>query len=106
MTERRVVAILGAGGSLGAAISARLADEPDTDVVLSDVSGASLQSTLDGLHAGASVETVLADVGDPDQVDAVVARAVERFGLEEIGTGVHAAPLLAATSLIEARIRV
>ena len=35
---RRVVAITGAGGTLGAALSHRFAGEPDTDVVLSDVS--------------------------------------------------------------------
>ena len=45
----RVIAILGAGGALGAAISSRLAGEPDTDLVLSDVSEASLQATIDGL---------------------------------------------------------
>ena len=39
-----VVAILGAGGALGAAISSRLAAEPDTEIVLSDVSEASLQA--------------------------------------------------------------
>ena len=38
---RRVVAITGAGGALGAAISARLASEPATDLVLSDVSAPS-----------------------------------------------------------------
>jgi NAD(P)-dependent dehydrogenase (short-subunit alcohol dehydrogenase family) len=81
MTDRRVVAITGAGGALGAAISARLAGEPDTDLVLSDVSADTLASTTAGLGAaGEAVETVLADVSDPEAVDAVVARAVERFG--------------------------
>ena len=74
---RRVVAITGAGGSLGAAISHQLAGEPDTDLVLSDVSEASLAATVAGLDA---VETVLADVSDQAQVEAVVARATERFG--------------------------
>ncbi len=79
---RRVVAITGAGGALGAAISARLAGEPDTDLVLSDVSEPSLAATVAGLEPGAAapVETVLADVSDPAQVESVVARAVERFG--------------------------
>jgi 3-oxoacyl-[acyl-carrier protein] reductase len=81
MTDRRVVAITGAGGALGAAISSRLAAEPDTDLVLSDVSPATLAATVAGLGPAADgVETVLADVSDPDAVDAVVARAVERFG--------------------------
>jgi len=78
---RRVVAITGAGGALGAAVSRQLASEPDTDLVLSDVSATSLEATIDGLgeHDGA-VETTLADVSDAAHVDAVVALAVERFG--------------------------
>lgn len=78
---RRVVVITGAGGALGAAVSSRLAGEPATDLVLSDVSATALQSTLAGLpdHDGA-VETLVADVGDFAQVETVVARAVDRFG--------------------------
>jgi 3-oxoacyl-[acyl-carrier protein] reductase len=78
---RRVIAITGAGGALGAAISARLAAEPDTDLVLSDVSQASLEATVAGLpQSDANVESQLADVSDIAQVEAVVARATERFG--------------------------
>jgi 3-oxoacyl-[acyl-carrier protein] reductase len=79
--DRRVIVINGAGGALGAALSRRLAREPDTDLVLSDVSAASLDATVAGLgeHAGV-VETKLADVSDLEQVEAVVALAVERFG--------------------------
>jgi 3-oxoacyl-[acyl-carrier protein] reductase len=78
---RRVVAVTGAGGALGAAISGRLAGEPATDVVLSDVSQASLDATVAGLPAArGAVETALADVGDVDQVQAVIELAVERFG--------------------------
>ncbi len=78
---RRVVAITGAGGALGAALSARLAGEPDTDLVLSDVRASSLEATVAGLPAPAGrVETRLADVSDAAQVDAVVGLAVERFG--------------------------
>ena len=78
---RRVVAITGAGGALGAAISARLAGEPATDLVLSDVSDTSLDATLAALpDERGGVETQLADVSDPGQVEAVVKLAVERFG--------------------------
>ena len=85
MTEstdrRRVVAGTGAGGALGAAISCRLAGEPATDVVLSDVSEASLDATVAGLpEARGAVETALADVSDVDQVRSVIDLAVERFG--------------------------
>jgi NAD(P)-dependent dehydrogenase (short-subunit alcohol dehydrogenase family) len=80
-TPRRVVAITGAGGALGAAVSARLAGEPATDLVLSDVSAPSLDETLSGLpETDGVVETQLADVSDIAEVESVVARAVERFG--------------------------
>ena len=79
--RRRVVAVTGAGGALGAAISRRLAGEPDTDLVLSDVSEQSLDGTVDGLpEARGAVETALADVSDVDQVRSVVDLAVDRFG--------------------------
>jgi len=79
---QRVVTIIGAGGALGAAVSKQLAGEPSTDLMLSDVSAATLDATVTGLGPmpGGSVETMLADVSDYDQVEAVVARAVERFG--------------------------
>jgi meso-butanediol dehydrogenase/(S,S)-butanediol dehydrogenase/diacetyl reductase len=79
---RRVVAITGAGGALGAAISHQLAREPATDLVLSDLSAPSLEATVAGLAeaASGSVETALADVSDFEAVEAVVAQAVERFG--------------------------
>ena len=79
----RVVAITGAGGALGATVSRRLASEPGTALVLSDVSEESLAATLAGLgEAGAAAPTasLLADVSDPEQVDAVVHAAVARFG--------------------------
>ena len=81
MTPRRVVAITGAGGALGAALSRQIAGEPDTDVLLSDVSASSLEATVAGLPSEAgSVETTLADVSDFAQVKAAITLAVERFG--------------------------
>jgi len=81
--SQRVVAITGAGGALGAAISRRLASEPATALVLSDVSDRSLAVTRAWLEqdgSAAPTATMLADVGDPEQVDAVVQLAVTRFG--------------------------
>jgi meso-butanediol dehydrogenase / (S,S)-butanediol dehydrogenase / diacetyl reductase len=76
-----VVAITGAGGALGGALSRHFAGEPGTDVILSDVSQLSLEATVAGLpERTGAVETRLADVGDAAQVEAVVALAVERFG--------------------------
>jgi meso-butanediol dehydrogenase / (S,S)-butanediol dehydrogenase / diacetyl reductase len=82
MTEgRRTIAITGAGGALGASVSRQLAAEPATDLVLSDVSEPSLEVTVRGLgERTGSVETLLADVSEFDQVEAVAELAVERFG--------------------------
>lgn len=77
---RRVVAITGAGGALGGAITARLAEDPNTDLVVSDLDGATLAPTLAGLPDRASAVGVHADVSDRDQVAAVVHTATERFG--------------------------
>ena len=84
-TNRRVIAVSGAGGALGAAISSRLAGEPATDLVLSDLSQASLDATLAGLpESEASVASILADVSDFDQVASVVDLAVTRFGRVDV----------------------
>jgi meso-butanediol dehydrogenase / (S,S)-butanediol dehydrogenase / diacetyl reductase len=79
--EQRVIAILGAGGTLGAALSRQLAGESLAGLVLSDVSADSLEATLREIpDAGTDIETVLADVSDFEQVEAVVQRALNRFG--------------------------
>jgi meso-butanediol dehydrogenase/(S,S)-butanediol dehydrogenase/diacetyl reductase len=78
---QRVVAIIGAGGALGAAVAQQIAGEPATDLMLSDVSAASLDATVAGVAAAVGeVETMPADVSDYDQVEAVITRTVERFG--------------------------
>ena len=80
-SARRVIAILGAGGTLGAALSRTLAAEPDTDLVLSDLSEEALAEAGGGLAASAGgVAAVRADVSDFDQVERVVKHAVDRFG--------------------------
>jgi meso-butanediol dehydrogenase / (S,S)-butanediol dehydrogenase / diacetyl reductase len=79
--SRRVVAITGAGGALGAAMSRQFGSEPFTDLVLSDLNPASLEATVAGLPAsGCSTETIIADVSDFSATEAVVALAIERFG--------------------------
>ena len=80
-SARRVIAILGAGGTLGAALSRTLAAEPDTDLVLSDLSEEALAEAGSALPASAGgVAAVRADVSDFDQVERVVKHAVDRFG--------------------------
>jgi len=80
-TPRRVIAITGAGGALGAAVSHQLLSEPATDLVLSDISATSLDATVAGLPPNeGTVATVLADVSEFAEVESVVTLAVERFG--------------------------
>ena len=80
-SARRVIVILGAGGTLGTALSRQLAAEPDTDLVLSDLSEDALRQARDGL-AGSSgeVTAVQADVSDFGAVENVVKHATDRFG--------------------------
>ena len=81
MTARRVIAITGAGGTLGAAISHHFAGEAPTDLVLSDVSAAALEETKVGVEDNQTeLSTVLADVTDLEQVELVVAEAIKKFG--------------------------
>jgi 3-oxoacyl-[acyl-carrier protein] reductase len=85
---RQVVVITGAGGALGGAIAAHFGARPDVDLVVSDVSRSSLDATVAGLgEPAANVETLLADVSEIDQVEAVVARATERFGRLDVLIG-------------------
>jgi 3-oxoacyl-[acyl-carrier protein] reductase len=80
---RRVIAITGAGGTLGAAPG-----EPETDLVISDVSDAALDVTARGLpDERGGVERMRADVGEIADVEAVVATAVERFGRLDVLVG-------------------
>jgi 3-oxoacyl-[acyl-carrier protein] reductase len=80
-STRRVIVILGAGGALGTALSQRLAAEPDTDLVLSDLSDDALRQAREGLTGSAGgVATVPADISDFAAVENVVKHAVDRFG--------------------------
>ncbi len=80
-SARRVIAILGAGGTLGTALSRHLAAEADTDLVLSDLSEAALAGARDGLGGSdGGVATVQADVSDFAAVENVVKHAVDHFG--------------------------
>jgi NAD(P)-dependent dehydrogenase (short-subunit alcohol dehydrogenase family) len=84
--SRRVIVILGAGGTLGTALSQHLAAEPDTDLVLSDLSEDALRQARDRLAGSAGevtpgeVATVQADISDFAAVENVVKHATDRFG--------------------------
>jgi len=75
------VVINGAGGALGGALTRQFANE-GANLVVSDVSQAALDATVESLDG--KVETVLADVSDIAQVEAVVALARERYGAVDV----------------------
>jgi len=78
---QRVIAITGAGGALGMALSRRLAGEPNTALVLSDLAQESLSASVEAVRGtGIPTSTLLADVSILDEVQAVVELAVEQFG--------------------------
>jgi len=80
-SPRRVIAILGAGGTLGTALSRQFAGEPQTDLIVSDLNETSLLEAVAGLPVKeGQVEAVVADVSDFAQVETVVKRAVDRYG--------------------------
>jgi 3-oxoacyl-[acyl-carrier protein] reductase len=78
---QRVIAITGAGGALGMALSRRLAGEPNTALVLSDLAQDSLSASVEAVReTGTPTSMLLADVSILDEVQAVVDLAVEQFG--------------------------
>lgn len=80
-----MVVITGAGGALGTAVAARLVADGGTDVVLSDVQPEALDAVVAALPpTSGAVVTQLADVGDADQVAAVVDRAVGELGRVDV----------------------
>jgi meso-butanediol dehydrogenase/(S,S)-butanediol dehydrogenase/diacetyl reductase len=80
-SARRVIVILGAGGTLGSALCQQFAAEPETDLVLSDLSEEALAVARDNLAGGGgAVVTVPADISDSAAVEDVVRHAVDRFG--------------------------
>ena len=94
--DGKVALVTGAGGErgIGRAVATRLAHE-GADVVVSDVAANPYgrgRTEWDGAPAvvreieatGRQALTVLADVSDAGQVDAMVARALERFGRIDI----------------------
>jgi NAD(P)-dependent dehydrogenase (short-subunit alcohol dehydrogenase family) len=74
----RTIVVTGAAGALGRAIARRLAAEPSTAVVLSDVDEAGLEAARRELGSAAT-EAIAADVGDAAQVGALIDATVSRF---------------------------
>jgi len=78
--QGRVAVVTGAASGIGLALAERLGGE-GMSLVLADVEHAALEGATEQLEAaGLEVEAVVTDVTAADQVDALAARAIERFG--------------------------
>lgn len=79
----KVAIITGAARGIGRACAERLLDE-GAKVVLADVDARRLDETASAIGAGRDLLAVVTDVSRKEQVEALVAKAVERFGRVDI----------------------
>lgn len=80
----RVAIVTGAGRGIGQGIAERLAAE-GADLALVDIDPAGIQAVAEGIRArGTRVWTHRADLGDPEQAQELVRRAVAEFGRLDI----------------------
>lgn len=82
MSGHRIVLITGAGGGIGAQAARAFAADGHR-VAAADINGARLEA-LAGEIPAEQLLTVAADVRDRSSVEAMVARAVERFGAIDV----------------------
>ncbi len=75
----KVAVITGAGSGIGAATARRFADE-GMRLVLADLDEERLRAVANELGGSAEVESRRCDVGQIDEVEALMQAAVERFG--------------------------
>ena len=75
--EGKVALITGGGGRIGAAVARRMASE-GAKVAVADLSEESAQRVADEI--GDSALAIQFDAGDPETIEAMVARTVDHFG--------------------------
>ena len=75
----RTAVVTGGARGIGRAIAARLLAS-GANVMLWDVDAARLEATAAALGESGPVDAAIADVSDPDAVEAARAATVERFG--------------------------
>lgn len=89
------VIVTGGGTGIGAAI-ARVFSERGAQVLIASRNGEHLGPVAKALRdAGGSVDSITCDVRDPDQVEAMVDRAEERFGGVDVMISNHGASFYA-----------
>ncbi len=77
--EGKACVVTGAGSGIGKAIAERLSEEGGK-VLCVDLNGETATVTVEGIHhADGIAEAFTADVSDPKQVDAFIARCVELY---------------------------
>lgn len=82
--DGRVIIITGAGSGFGKLV-AEMTAELGAHVVAADINEENLRAVVGGIHAkGQSAEFKLADVTDKEQMDALAAFAVEKFGRVDV----------------------
>jgi NAD(P)-dependent dehydrogenase (short-subunit alcohol dehydrogenase family) len=79
----RVAVVTGAGGAVGAAVARRFADE-GARLVLADENKEALDRIQELGHVAEPVDSLSVDLTSASQVDALVGRAVARFGQIDI----------------------
>jgi len=99
----RAALVTGASSGIGLAIAAMLAEE-GYDLTLTSRTAAKLESAAGPVSAlGTEVQTVAADVADPEQIAGVVAAHRERFGRLDVLVNNAGLGIVAALGAIETR---
>jgi NAD(P)-dependent dehydrogenase (short-subunit alcohol dehydrogenase family) len=79
--DGKIGLVTGAGQGIGRAIALQIARQGGAGVAVVDINGQTAEETATLVReAGAEAEAITCDLRDRDQIEAMVARAAERFG--------------------------